>query len=84
MNASIIKLERDSKIYESDYIYLIKEEKPFDDAYQIISYNNGIIKMNSILNGAERILDIKNGNLEDLYLLNVPNNIRRRIGLNDI
>ena len=43
MNASIIKLERDSKIYESDYIYLIKEEKPFDDVYQIISYNNGII-----------------------------------------
>ena len=84
MNASIIKLERDSKIYESDYIYLIKEERPFDDVYQIISYNNGIIKMNSILNGAERILDIKNGNLEDLYLLNIPNNIRRRIGLNDI
>lgn len=37
MNASTIKLERDSKIYESDYIYLIKEEKPFDDVYQIIS-----------------------------------------------
>ena len=84
MNASIIKLERDSKIYESDYIYLIKEERPFDDVYQIISYNNGIIKMNSILNGAERILDIKNGNLEDLYLLHIPNNIRRLIGLNDI
>ena len=84
MNASIIKLERDSKIYESDYIYLIKEEKPFDDVYQIISYNNGIIKMNSILNGAKRILDIKNGNLEDLYLLHIPNNIRELIGLNEI
>lgn len=84
MNVSTIKLEKDSEIYESDYIYLIKEEKPFDDAYCIISYNNGIISMISITSGKEKTLDIRNDNLENLYLLHIPNNIRRLIGLNDI
>lgn len=84
MNTLTIKLESDSKIYESDYIYLIKEEKPFDDVYCITSYNNGIINMISILNGLERILDIKNDNLDNLYLLHISNDIRRLIGLDCI
>ena len=51
MNVSTIKLEKDSKIYESDYIYLINKDKPFDDVYCITSYNNGIISMISITSG---------------------------------
>lgn len=81
MNVSTIKLEKDSKIYESDYIYLINKDKPFDDVYCIISYNNGIISMISITSGKEKTLDIRNENLENLYLLHIPDYIRRRIGL---